>query len=258
MNHPAPQKPIAPDEGDGSESLVVRFGSVAFGSLIAAIFGALPAIMRMGGDVRTILMLVAVLVVPSAILTSLFIFARQSLRSFATESESLVASLLLWGSAMAGAGAVVGMVLRATTHHWALSAVTFALTMLMAAPAIALFVRRLATLASASALRLRLYLGVSGVAFIVTLIVLSLRIGHGQRDTAAVILDVTAWVLGALLGSTPVLRQVRPMSYVAPPLCVVIALVGLRFANGDRLYDAKQKAPAFGALLASVPGVRAR
>lgn len=245
-------------ESEPQESLVVRFGGVAFGSLLAAMFGALPAIMRVGTNVPTILMLVAVLIVPATLLTSLFIFARQGLRSFASESESLVASLLLWGSLTAVVGTAVGMVLRASTHHWALSAVTFSMTMLFAAPVIALFVRRLASLAAGNATRLRVYLGVSGIAFVITLLALSLRIGHGNRDTSAVILDVTAWILGALLGSTPLVRQLRIMSYVAPPLCVVVALVGIGFANAERVDLAKSRAPAFGALLHTVPGIRAR
>ena len=248
-------------QAEPQESLVVRFGGVAFGSLLAAIFGALPAVMRMGSNVPTVLMLVAVLIVPAALLTSLFIFARQTLRSFATDSETLVASLLLWGSAMALSGTVVGMVLRATTHHWALSAVTFSLAMLCAAPVLALFVGRIATLAAVSVPRLRAYMAVSGVSFIVTLIALSVRIGHGNRGTAAVVLDITAWIVGALLGSTPILReghQVRIMSYVAPPLCVVVALVGLTLASPGRVDVAKTHAPAFGALLQSVPGIRGR
>lgn len=245
-------------ESEPQESLVVRFGGVAFGTLLAATFGALPAIMRVGSNVPTILMLIAVLIVPAALLTSLFIFARQGLRSFSAESDSLVASLLLWGSLTAMVGAAVGMVLRASTHHWALSAVTFSLAMLMATPVIALFVRRLARFAGESALGMRLYLGVSGIAFVVTLLALSVRIGHGSRDTAAVILDVTAWILGALLGSTPLIRQLRIVSYVAPPLCVVVALVGLGFANADRVDVAKSRAPAFGALLKAVPGIRTR
>ena len=240
------------------DSLVVRFGGVAFGSLLAAMFGAIPAMMRVGPTVPTVLMLIAILIVPAALLTSLFIFARQGLRSFSAESESLTASLLLWGSVMGMAGTAVGMVLRASTHHWALSAVTFSLTMLVAAPVIALFVRRLAVFASETTTRLRIYMGASGVAFVVTLVLLSLRIGHGNRDTAAVILDVTAWILGALLGSTQLVRQVRIMSYIAPPVCVVVALVGLGFANAERVDLAKSRAPAFGAILSSMPGIRAR
>lgn len=239
----------------------MRFGGFAFGALIAAIFGALPAVMRMGSSVPTVLMLVAVLIVPAALLTALFIFARQALRSFAADGNTLVASLLLWGSGMALSGAMVGTVLRATTHHWALSAVTFSLAMLVAAPALALFVRRFATLANESTSRVRAYVLVSGVAFVVTLIVLSVRIGHGNRETAAVVLDMTAWIVGALLGSTPMLRQgrqVRILGYVAPPLCVVIALVGLKLASPARVELAKVRAPAFSVLLHAVPGGRGR
>ncbi|MEO6575060.1 MAG: hypothetical protein ABIP89_14545, partial [Polyangiaceae bacterium] len=155
---------------------------------------------------------------------------------------------------------VLGAILRATTHHHALAGVTFALVTIVAALVLAPISGRTANILATWVAEKKVSHLVMAGAFVVAsmpvVAVIVARLGSGaslSRPAAAVIVDLLAFAIAALLASRPELKDRRILAIFGPPVAAALFALGLTTLHTSALLDATihERAPAF------APAVRA-
>jgi hypothetical protein len=267
---PLPSKstaPPAPPEETGS--LVLRFGTAVGVAAAAAMAGALPAALRVGaglgqdGTGRVWTGLAAASLVPMVGAVVVLRGAREGLRAFGGTGADLRAyGVALWAASLLAALALLGGILRATTHQHALAGVTFAFGAVAAAVGLALVCVRVVAILREAPARMR-----GGVALALAMCAFAVLGGIGVRflhaasqepasaPAAGMIVDVLAFSLAALFAARRSLAGRRAVALVGPPVAVAIAALGFS-ALGDASLRAAidDRAPAFAAFVDRVPG----
>jgi hypothetical protein len=182
--------------------------------------------------------------------------AREGARGFGGGGASIFAFGVAMWLVLVGVGlALVGSVLRATTHHHALAGVTFALCALaLAVGAMAVCARVVGLLKSASPPVRRA--SVVTISAALGLSVVGLAVGSaraGSHDAASVaqvgtVIDVLAFLLAAALAARQARVVRRMLALVGPPAVVVVMAVGVPALRYEPLRQIlREKAPAFAA-----------
>ncbi len=260
-------KPSSPTEETGS--LVLRFGTAVGLAAAAAMAGALPAALRIGAGLgqdatgRVWTGLAAASLVPMVCAVVILRGAREGLRAFGgPEAELRAYGVALWASSLFVALALLGSVLRATTHQHALAGVTFAFGAAGLAVGLALgCVRVVAILRGASAaLRGALALALAMVVFAalgwIGMRFLSAASNEpASAPAAGMVVDVLAFSLAALFAARRSLASRRAVAVVGPPVAVAIAALGFSALGDPTLRTAiDDHAPAFAVVVDPLPG----
>jgi hypothetical protein len=237
----------------------VRIGTALGLAAAGALACALPAALRVSssasgagatGTVRAWFALAAAGLVPMLASVVVLRGAREGLRAFTGEG----AGLRVWGAGMWVATqfvglAIVGAVLRATTHQHALAGVTYAFIALFVAAGSAIVCARVVAILRASSVRVRRVLLVVLTALALLAVgAVGMRFARAVwRDptpsaAAAMVVDVLAFALAALFSSRPSFAPRRAIAVVGPPAAVALLVLGaparkdpaLRAAFADR------------------------
>ena len=266
---PAPPS-SSPGGAEETGSLVLRFGTAVGLAAAAAMAGALPAALRVGaglgaGDAtgRVWTGLAAASLVPMVAAVVVLRGAREGLRAFGGAGAELRAyGVALWAASLLAVLAVLGSVLRATTHQHALAGVTFAFGAVAAAVGLALVCVRVVAILRAASPRLRggLALGLAMLAFAV-LGAIGMRFLHAashepaSAPAAGMVVDVLAFSLAALFAARRSLATRRAVAVVGPPVAVAIAALGFSALQDGPLRAAiDDRAPAYASVVDQVPG----
>lgn len=229
------------DESAPQASRVLRFGSTVALALLGAFVASLPAASRTWDVSGSWLVLASLELVPLALAMVLFRQARVGLRSFAgpgAAERSLAVAVWLLASTLVLA--LVGAVLRATTHHHPLAGVTFALVACIAAVLLVPTSVRIVDIALGwlrSGARARLVAAFVMTGTIVGLVVL--RLVHAvpaeatlSPTASATVIDLSAFALVAFLASLPDVSNRRLLALIGPPAAVALLAVGVPRLTG--------------------------
>jgi hypothetical protein len=260
-------KPSSPTEETGS--LVLRFGTAVGLAAAAAMAGALPAALRIGAGLgqdatgRVWTCLAAASLVPMVCAVVVLRGAREGLRAFGgPEAELRAYGVALWASSLFVALALLGSVLRATTHQHALAGVTFAFGATGLAVGLALGCVRVVSILRGASAALR-----GGLALALAMVVFAALGWIGMRflyaashepasaPAAGMVVDILAFSLAALFAARRSLASRRAVAVVGPPVAVAIAALGFS-ALGDSTLRAAidDRAPAFAVVVDPLPG----
>jgi hypothetical protein len=260
-------KPSSPTEETGS--LVLRFGTAVGLAAAAAMAGALPAALRIGAGLgqdatgRVWTCLAAASLVPMVCAVVVLRGAREGLRAFGgPEAELRAYGVALWASSLFVALALLGSVLRATTHQHALAGVTFAFGATGLALGLALGCVRVVSILRGASAALR-----GGLALALAMVVFAALGWIGMRflyaashepasaPAAGMVVDILAFSLAALFAARRSLASRRAVAVVGPPVAVAIAALGFS-ALGDSTLRAAidDRAPAFAVVVDPLPG----
>ncbi|HTB72516.1 MAG TPA: hypothetical protein VK762_04700 [Polyangiaceae bacterium] len=260
-------KPSSPTEETGS--LVLRFGTAVGLAAAAAMAGALPAALRIGAGLgqdatgRVWTCLAAASLVPMVCAVVVLRGAREGLRAFGgPEAELRAYGVALWASSLFVALALLGSVLRATTHQHALAGVTFAFGATGLAVGLALGCVRVVSILRGASVALR-----GGLALALAMVVFAALGWIGMRflyaashepasaPAAGMVVDILAFSLAALFAARRSLASRRAVAVVGPPVAVAIAALGFS-ALGDSTLRAAidDRAPAFAVVVDPLPG----
>lgn len=262
------QPPASKRDSDLPEEyvpLTTRFGTAVGLAVVASALASGPAALRVSSAIDGASgawpALAAALFFP--MLASIYLLrqTRLGVRAFAGAGASeRVVGFALFGVFLLVVMALLGAILRATTHHHALAGVTFALVTLVAALVLAPTSARIANiLATWVAEKKVSHLVIAG-AFVVACtpvaFVVAARLGSGaslSRPAAAVVIDLLAFGIAALLASGPELRDRRILAIFGPPVAAALFALGLTTLHTSAPLDAAihERAPAF------APAVRA-
>jgi hypothetical protein len=272
-----PSAPRLPGSSEETGSLVLRFGTAVGLAAAAAMAAALPAALRVGAGLgaglgaelgqdatgRVWTGLAAASLVPMVVAVVVLRGAREGLRAFGGPGAELRAyGVGLWASSLLVALALVGSVLRATTHQHALAGVTFAFGAVGVAVGLALgCVRVVAILRDApSRLRHALALALAMVVF-AALGWIGIRFLHAASQepasapAAGMVVDVLAFALAALFAARRSLAARRAVAVVGPPVAVAIAALGFSALRDAPLRAAiDDRAPAFASVVDTLLG----
>ncbi len=228
-------------DSDGS-SIVMRFGFIVAGGVVAAVASALPAALRMGDDGSASRALVQWLVL-SAVATPIAVAAvavlrraRIGLRLLAGERASMLAVGILWWSVIElGLLSIFGALLRKTTHHHALAGVTFSAFAVVTGVLVALFARRTtALLTRGGASLLRIGLVIAAVCAFVVIMLVGIRTSRAEGiHTAGALVDALALAVTTTIASSRLFGRWRPMAIAGVPIAVLLMMVGLTTLRFD-------------------------
>src|SRR5579883_2054772 len=222
---PPPSRPpptpaaAAPEPEEESGTLVVRFGTAVGVATLAAAVASIPATMRVAAALpqgprapSVWLACVSAMVVPMVLAVVVLRRARVGLRSLGgADATARGLGVVVWLLSLFLVLAVVGSVLRATTHHHALAGTTFAILALGAAIVLGVLSARLSAIIAGRSDRARrvLVVGVGG-GLVLVLVVASLRFARAFTGTpdappaaGAFVVDVLAFAIAALFASRP-------------------------------------------------------
>jgi hypothetical protein len=260
-------RPSSPTEE--TVSLVLRFGTAVGLAAAAAMAGALPAALRIGAGLgqdatgRVWTCLAAASLVPMVCAVVVLRGAREGLRAFGgPEAELRAYGVALWASSLFVALALLGSVLRATTHQHALAGVTFAFGATGLAVGLALGCVRVVSILRGASVALR-----GGLALALAMVVFAALGWIGMRflyaashepasaPAAGMVVDILAFSLAALFAARRSLASRRAVAVVGPPVAVAIAALGFS-ALGDSTLRAAidDRAPAFAVVVDPLPG----
>jgi hypothetical protein len=253
------QPPSSRVEENGS--LVLRFGALIGLAGAAAVVCTLPGMMRvsavLGGSapvVRSWAALIAAALGPMAATIVALRGAAQGLRAFGESAERLrMFGLGLWLASLFATLALVGSVLRATTHHHALAGVTYACCALVLAVAWGLVCARLVAILRAASQRLRrAAVAVLGSAMGIAMAYLGVRfVSIVSRDPSstgagATVVDIIAFAMTAAVASRSWPAAQRPFAIVGPPIAVFLAALGFTTLRDPPVRQALgEQAPVF-------------
>ncbi len=247
----------------------MRFGTAVGVAAVAAMAGALPAALRVGaglgqdGTGRVWTGLAAASLVPMVGTVVVLRGAREGLRAFGGTGADLRAyGVALWAASLLAALALLGGMLRATTHHHALAGVTFAFGAIGAAVGLALLCARVVAILREAPASVR-----HGIALALGVCLFAVLGGIGElfhhaaskepasAPAAGMIVDVLAFSLAALFAARRSLTGRRAVALVGPPVAVAIAALGFSALGDASLRTAiDDRAPAFAAVVDQVPG----
>jgi hypothetical protein len=228
-------------DSDGS-SIVMRFGFIVAGGVVAALASSLPASLRMGGEGSASRALEQWLVL-SAVSTPLAVAAvavlrraRVGLRLLAGERASTFAVGVLWWSVIElGMLSLFGALLRKTTHHHALAGVTFSAFAVVTGVVVALFARRTtAMLMRGGAGLLKIGLVIAAACAFVAIMLVGIRTARAEGiHTAGALVDGLAFAVTTTIASSRLFGRWRPMAIAGVPVAVLLVMVGLTTLRFD-------------------------
>jgi hypothetical protein len=240
-------------------SRVVHLGTAVGCGVFAALVGSGPAALRLAnvyGENRAWLLLAACATPFTTLAVLLLREAYVGLRAYMGAGRNFVRVFVsLWFGASAVWLDLLGVVLRATTHHHALAGVTFALTGVMGVLASGLLAHRIAgrieALRSKGFVRTHALLSAWVYGLVAVLVLAAARSLHTKLapESAAVIVDVIALGLASALAARPELRAFRTLAYLGPIAAIVLVALGVAGFSRDLGALVDLHAPAFGALL---------
>jgi hypothetical protein len=226
---------------DGS-SIVMRFGFIVAGGVVAALASSLPASLRMGGEGSASRALEQWLVL-SAVSTPLAVAsvavlrrARVGLRLLAGERASTFAVGVLWWSVIElGLLSLFGALLRKTTHHHALAGVTFSAFAVVTGVVVALFARRTtAMLIRGGAGLLKIGLVIAAACAFLAIMLVGIRTARAEGiPTAGALVDGLAFAVTTTIASSRLFGRWRPMAIAGVPVAVLLVMVGLTTLRFD-------------------------
>lgn len=233
-----PPSPIPELSEEQPVSRVVRFGSLVGVSLLAAFVASAPAALRLWGASETSgawIALAALEVIPLMLAIAIFRRTRGGLRSLSgahAPEHSLAAAV--WLLAMVLLLSLIGAVLRATTHNRPLAGVTFAIAATVAGLALVPTSARIVEIALGwlhHGAKTRLLCAVVLAAACASLI--ALRLVHAlpaeaelSAPASAIVVDLSAFALAAIIGSSAELAARRSLAVIGPPAAVVLLAFG--------------------------------
>jgi hypothetical protein len=244
MSHRPPQgaDPLHEDDADAGASLVLRIGIIIAGGVIAALIGSMPAALRLGGEgsIGTLItrwIILSALWLPMAVISvAVLRRARVGLRQLLGERASLlVIGVLWWSVIMLGLLAVVGAVLRKTTHHHALAGVTFAFFAVISGIVVALLARRTTSMLGRGGSKLQ-KVGMSIVAgcAVLTVVLVLVRTARAtDLHAAAGMVDAIALSICGVMTSSRAFTRVRPLAVVGLPVAILVLVIGLTLLRFD-------------------------
>lgn len=268
-----PSRPSAPPPASSDDGLplVVYFGAVACVAAVGSAIATIPAALRVATGLA---FGVSALSVWSALAAATFppMFvaitvlgkARQGLRAFRGESGPTNAAIALsWLALTVPAWGALGAALRATTHHHALAAVTFAIAALVVGVFLYLVSRRIVALVRPrNSLEAQL-LGITvGLAIAFASAAVLLRFGRiaahplFSPQTRATVVDLLGCAIVALFASRPGFLRRRVLSLVGPPLAATLFILGVTAIRGSAPLRAaiRDRAPVFAPVVRLLPG----
>jgi hypothetical protein len=231
--------------------------------------GALPAALRVGAGLgqdatgRAWTGLAAASLAPMVGAVVVLRGAREGLHAFGGPGAELRAyGVVLWAGSLLAAFALLGSVLRATTHHHALAGVTFAFVAVAVAAGLALLCVRIVAILRQAPARVRRSVALTlGGCLLVALGGIGMRFLHAasQEPTSApaagMVVDVLAFSLAAVFAARRSLASRRAVALLGPPVAVAIAALGFSALGDASLRTAiDDRAPAFATLVDYVPG----
>lgn len=230
------------EEDDAPASLVMRFGTVVGGGVLAAAASSLPAELRMGDGgsiVRAIeqwLALAALLTPLAVLVVAVFRRGRAGLRILAgNRADLFVATALWWAVIELGVLSVFGSVLRAKTHHHGLAGVTFAILALVSGLVVALLAirgTRMLMKMPPGAHRSALIVAAAATFIVVALIGIRTSRAVGLH-TAAALVDSLALIVSASIASTRAMARWRPLAVAGVPGAMAILLLGVACVHAE-------------------------
>jgi hypothetical protein len=239
---PPTGEPFHEDEVDAGTSLILRIGILVAGGVLSAGIGSLPAALRLGGEgsLATLLerwIILTALCLPIAVVAvAVLRRARVGLRQLLGErAQLLVIGVLWWSVIMLGLLAVVGAVLRKTTHHHALAGVTFAFFAVISGVVVALLARRTAAMLGRGGSKLqKVGLTIVGSCAVVVLGLVLVRTGKSaDLHAAAGLVDAISLAIVALLTSSRAFTKLRPLAVVGLPIAILVLVIGLTLLRFD-------------------------
>ncbi|MFO0735454.1 MAG: hypothetical protein U0270_06230 [Labilithrix sp.] len=239
-------EPLHEDDADAGASLILRIGILVAGGVISGLVASMPAALRLGGEgsLATLLtrwIILGALCLPTAVVAvAVLRRARVGLRELLGErAQLLVIGVLWWSVIMLGLLAVVGAVLRKTTHHHALAGVTFAVFAVMSGIVVALLARRTTAMLDRGGGKLQ-KVGltiVGGCAVVVIALVLVRTAKATELHAAAGIVDAIALAICALMTSSRAFTKLRPLAVIGLPVAILVLVIGLTLLRFDpKLY----------------------
>lgn len=247
MERLPPHRALEPEPSDGdnstpsSPSMVMRVGYIVAGGVIAAVASSFPGSLRMGeeGSASRALeqwIVLSALATPLGVLAvAVLRRARVGLRMLMGDRATLLFMGVLWWCVIEiGLLAIVGTVLRKTTHHHALAGVTFAAFAVASGVVVGLLARRATSVLArggASLQKVGLYIA-GGAAFLIVMLV-GVRTSRAEGlHTAAALVDALALAITSTIASSKAFGRVRAMAIAGVPVAVLVIMVGfttLRF-----------------------------
>ena len=236
----------AEDGEAGPRALLMRVGTVVGGGALAAIFASLPAVLRVGDGGSTgravdeWAALSAVLIPVAIFAVGVFRRARAGIKLLAGDNVTAVAAGVLWWAVLETAFlSLVGLVLRAKTHHHGLAGVTFAMMALFSGLVVALLaVRATKMIAKASGGSQRVGLIVAaGCAFVIIMLIGMRTAKSDTLHTAAALVDVLALVVASAIASARGFARLRPLALAGVPVAVIVFVLGLVSYRGNLSQD---------------------
>jgi hypothetical protein len=246
-------------EEDGS--FVLQCGALVGLAGAAALVSTLPAMARVSAVVsgeapviRAWAALSATSLAPMGVAIVVLRRAREELRALAGPLPGLrLFGVGLWFALLVLTLTVFGAVLSATTHHHALAGVTYAFGAVALAVGLGLVCARIVAVLRGLVESVRLLAVVSlGLAVLGPAAYLGLRFleaassDPASAGAAAVVVDVLAFAVAAVLASADWRGGHKPLALVGPPVAVFVASLGLTTLRDPAVYQAiADHAPAF-------------
>ncbi len=245
--------------------VTTRFGTAVGLAVVASALASGPAALRvssaLNGAPGAWPALAAALFFPMLGAIYLLRRARQGVRAFSGVGASVRAfALFLFSALLLAAMALIGAALRATTHHHALAGVTFAVVTLVAALFLAPISAHTAGILDRWTTEKKVArLVIAGALFVACVLVVNLRVARLgssaslSAPAAAVVVDLLAFAIAALLASSPDLKDRRILAIFGPPVAAALFALGLTTLHASAPLEAAihERAPAF------APAVRA-
>jgi hypothetical protein len=269
------------DDGDelrerADTPLVTRFGTAVGASACGAAIATVPAGLRIAasppacGALSVWIVLVAVTFLPMLLAVVVLRSARVGLRAFGGPlAPARFGAFAVWLVLDVFALGLLGALLRSTTHHHALAAVTFALVALATSVLIALVSVRAVEVALAGSHLGRAMLGAASGMVVLAGVFLVRRLGHGEvpqqygvlaqslsvGGARAILVDGLALIIAGTFASRRALAGRRVLALLGPPAAALFLVLGhsslracppIEEAIGDH-------APVFGPLVELFP-----
>jgi hypothetical protein len=268
---PADPRPTSSEAGPEDESsFLVRFGSGIGAALVAAAVAVLPAALRLNGDVDASALqiwtaLLSLEVVPMIIAVLVLREARVGMRAFAgpdagVKAVGVVVWLLLLFAVLVPLGAVL-----THAHQRALAGVTYAIGAVVVALGLAVVCGRATRIVCGFSPAGRRAAVVAAVTCILLAVVLAaFRLSRSAAVSGGVgsaLVDVLAFVLGALFASRAAFADRPRLAVVGPPAAAILVVIGISALRGPSSTIAgalPEHAPAFGPLADVVCGAAPR
>jgi hypothetical protein len=246
--------------------VTTRFGTAVGLAVVASALASGPAALRVSsapdGASGAWPALAAALFFPMLGAIYLLRRTRQGVRAFAgTGAEIRALGLFLFSALLVVTMALLGAGLRATTHHHALAGVTFAIVTFVAALVLAPISAHTARIVVRWVTEKKVIRVATAGAFLIggaLLVALSAaRVGSGASLTApaaAVVVDLLAFAMAALLASRPDLKNRRILAIFGPPVAAALFALGLATLHASAPLDTAihERAPAFALLVRAV------